>query len=131
MSGEERISAICKAVPEFKKLYNARVRHYIGKEHILNVYNEFEKYFAQHFQIKKIEEFRLFLLLHDIGKSIAYEQGNRNMQYNATVNELENHQLKLGISSDDFCLYKALLNASLIGLTLLASSFVNSSRALS
>tara|TARA_B110000046_G_C12724788_1_gene286109 strand:+ start:111 stop:371 length:261 start_codon:yes stop_codon:yes gene_type:complete len=80
MNVNERIEIICKKVPAFMPLYNARVRHYIIKQHIQNVFNQFEKYFSQGFDKKEIEWFRLFLLLHDIGKSIAYKNGNINNQ---------------------------------------------------
>ncbi|MGQ1783873.1 PIN domain-containing protein [Saccharicrinis sp. GN24d3] len=115
MTGKERINNICRKVPAFTELYNARVRHYIMKEHILNVFNQFEKYFSNKFSNIRIEDFKLFLLLHDIGKSIAYKQGDRNNQYNTTINEIKKHQKDLGISDDVFQLYKALLNASIIG----------------
>ena len=46
MNVNERIEDICKKVPVFVALYNARVRHYIIKQHIINVYNQFEKYFS-------------------------------------------------------------------------------------
>ena len=80
MGGKELINNICTKVPAFTELYNARVRHYIIKDHILNVFNQFEIYFSKYFMKSKIEEFRLFLLLHDIGKSLAYKQGNRSNQ---------------------------------------------------
>ena len=47
MEGKERINNICIKVPAFTELYNARVRHYIIKEHTINVYNQFEKYFSK------------------------------------------------------------------------------------
>lgn len=115
MEGKERINKICTKVPVFRELYNARVRHYIIKEHILNVYNQFEKYFSRYFLSNKLEEFRLFLLLHDIGKSLAYKHGNRNNQYDATISEIQKYQLELGISGDDLTLFIALLNANTIG----------------
>ena len=102
-------------VPAFTELFNARVRHYFIKEHTLNVFNQFEKYFSEFFSKRKIEEFRLFLLIHDVGKSLAYKKGNRNDQYNATINVIQKYQTELGISEESFALYKALLLASSIG----------------
>ena len=45
MNVNERIENICKNVPASIPLYNARVRHYVIKQHIQNVFNQFEKYF--------------------------------------------------------------------------------------
>lgn len=115
MEGKERINNICTQVPAFTELFNARVRHYFIKDHTLNVFNQFEKYFSEFFSKRKIEEFRLFLLIHDVGKSLAYKKGNRNDQYNATINAIQKYQTELGISEESFALYKALLLASSIG----------------
>ena len=115
MEGEKRIEAICKQVPDFEGLFNARVRHYVIKDHILNVFNQFEKYFSRGFTDEKIEEFRLFLLLHDIGKSSAYKQGNRDNQFNATIDAIQKYQKDLGIPQESLIFYKSLLGASLIG----------------
>lgn len=115
MEGKERINAICTKVPAFTELYNARVRHYIIKQHILNVFNQFEKYFSKYFLENRLEEFRLFLLLHDIGKSLAFKHGNRNNQHIDTISEIQKYKNELGISDESLILYEALLNASSIG----------------
>lgn len=115
MEGKERINNICIKVPAFTELYNARVRHYIIKEHTINVYNQFEKYFSKYFLLNKLEEFRLFLLLHDIGKSLAYKHGNRDNQYDVTINEIQKYQIELNISEEDLTLFIALLQAGSIG----------------
>jgi len=115
MTGKELINEVCRRIPDLSRLYNARVRHYIIKEHILNVYNEFEKYFSNRFVNIDIEEFRLFLVLHDIGKSIAYKHGNKDNQYSATIAKIEKHQTELDISDNALCWYIALLNTSSLG----------------
>ena len=115
MEGKERINNICTKVPAFTELYDARVRHYIIKEHILNVFNQFEIYFSKYFVKNKLEEFRLFLLLHDIGKSLAYKHGNRKNQHIDTISEIQKYKTELGISDESLILYEALLNASSIG----------------
>jgi rRNA-processing protein FCF1 len=115
MEGKERINNICIKVSAFTELYNARVRHYIIKEHTINVYNQFEKYFSKYFLSNKLEEFRLFLLLHDIGKSLAYKLGNRDNQYDVTINEIQKNKVELDISDEDLALYIALLHAGSIG----------------
>lgn len=115
MNVNERIENICKKVPAFITLYNARVRHYVIKQHIQNVFNQFEKYFSQDFDKKEIEWFRLFLLLHDIGKSIAYKNGNINNQTIETVKLLEQYESELELSKKELSTFTALLRASSIG----------------
>tara|TARA_R110002096_G_scaffold153872_1_gene317860 strand:- start:2222 stop:3388 length:1167 start_codon:yes stop_codon:yes gene_type:complete len=115
MNGKNRIEAICTKIPAYKDLYNARVRHYIIKDHTINVYNQFERYFIEDFPKTKIEEFTLFLLLHDIGKSISYKSGNRRNQYNDSLNVISKYKTELNISEDDMSLYKAMLSSSFIG----------------
>lgn len=115
MNGIERIEAICKKVPVFRELYRARVRHYKIEEHILNVFNQFEQYFSETFEEKDIEKFRLFLLLHDIGKSIAYKRGDKNNQHDETINLIQKYKSDLDLLDEDLVLYEALLKADLIG----------------
>lgn len=115
MNVNERIENICKNVPAFIPLYNARVRHYVIEQHIQNVINQFEKYFSQSFDKKEIEWFRLFLLLHDIGKSIAYKNGNINNQTIETVKLIEKYEFELELSKKELSTFTALLRASSMG----------------
>jgi len=115
MDGKKRIEEICEKVPALNVLYNARVRHYVIKDHTINVYNQFEKYFFDGFSKENKEEFILFLLLHDIGKSISYNNGNRQNQYIDSYNEVSKYGKELDISEDSMLLYKALLNSSYLG----------------
>ena len=115
MNVNERIEDICKKVPAFSALYNARVRHYIIKQHIINVYNQFEKYFSNNFDKNEIEWFRLFLLLHDIGKSIAYKKGNINNQIAETITLLEQNSSELNLSKENLTFFNAILRASSLG----------------
>ena len=114
MNAKERIENICKNVPAFIPLYNARVRHYVIKQHIQNVFNQFEKYFSQSFDKKAIEWFRLFLLLHDIGKPVAYKNGNINNQFVETVKLLEQYESELKLSKKELSIFTALLRVSSI-----------------
>ena len=115
MNVNERIEDICKKVPVFITLYNARVRHYIIKQHITNVYNQFEKYFSKNFDKSEIEWFRLFLLLHDIGKSIAYKKGNINNQITETITLLKQYSSALNLAKENLATFNALLRASSLG----------------
>lgn len=115
MDGKGRLADICAKTPALRGLYGSRVRHYQIWEHTLNVFNQFEKYFSNDFDKHIIEDFRLFLLLHDIGKSIAYKQGNRDNQYNETIRIIRKYKTELNISDDNFGLFEALIRASNIG----------------
>lgn len=115
MNGINRIEIICSKVPYFKELYSARVRHYIIKDHILNVFNQFEKYFEKNFEKSDIEKFKLFLLIHDIGKSLAYNKGDKNNQHNETINLIHKYKSDLDLSDESLVLYEALLKADFIG----------------
>lgn len=116
MTGQERISNICKIIPAFEALYDAQVRHYTIREHTVNVYNQFETYFSSNFSIINIELFRLFLLLHDIGKPIALKMGNRANQNTETINIIFEYRQELNLSDNDFLLFKALLVSDSLGL---------------
>jgi len=116
MTTQERILDICEKAPALEELYDAQVRHYTIKEHTVNVLNQFEKYFANHFSEIEIEVFRLFLLLHDIGKPIAHKKGNRVNQYSETIRIIFENKQELNLSDNDFLLFKALLSADSLGL---------------
>lgn len=118
MTGQERISNICRKIPALEELYNSRVRHYTIKDHTLNAYNQFEKYFSTDFTKIDIELFRLLLLLHDIGKPIASKNGNRSNQYSDTLSVISKHRQALGISDENFLLLDAVLSDDSLGLYL-------------
>lgn len=115
MDGNEFIEEICEKVPEFIPLYGSRVRHYIIRHHIINVYNQFEKYFSIGFDKCDIEWFRLFLILHDLGKSIAYKNGNLSSQNIETINLIEKYKTELDLSDKHHNIFKALLRANTLG----------------
>ena len=104
MTTQDRILNICKKVPALKELYDSQVRHYTIKEHTINVINQFERYFASQFSEIEIEIFRLFLLLHDIGKPIAHKKGNRDNQYSETIKIISENKQELNLSDNDFLL---------------------------
>jgi O-acetyl-ADP-ribose deacetylase (regulator of RNase III) len=116
MTGKERISKLYMALPELTELYKSKVRHYTVEAHTLNVLNQFEGYFANHFNEMNIETFRLLLLLHDIGKSVAYKKGNRSNQYFETIDIITKHQRDLNISDENFQFFKALLSNDSLGM---------------
>jgi O-acetyl-ADP-ribose deacetylase (regulator of RNase III) len=116
MTGQDRILKLYTAVPELAELYKTRVRHYTVEAHTLNVLNQFERYFSTHFNEMYIETFRLLLLLHDVGKSVAYKKGNRNCQYSETIDIISKYQKGLNISDENFQLFKAILSNDSLGM---------------
>jgi hypothetical protein len=116
MIAQQRISSLSAVVPELSELYKIKVRHYTIEEHTINVLNQFEKYFSPYFNEININDFRLLLLLHDIGKAIAYKKGNRKEQYIETIDFILRNQKQLNISEKIFFLFKAILENDLLGL---------------
>lgn len=113
---QDRILNLCDKVPALKDLYYSQVRHYTIQAHTINVLNQFEEYFAHRFSEIEIEVYRLFLLLHDIGKPIAHKKGNRNNQNKETITIISENKQKLNISDNDFVMFKALLGKDFLGL---------------
>ena len=116
MKGIERISNVCKKVPAFELLFNTQVRHYTIRNHTLNVFNQFDKYFSEGFSEFDREVFSQFLILHDIGKPIAQKKGNRVNQNKETINLISENKQYLNISDDNFLLFQALLDNDSLGL---------------
>ena len=116
MTPRERISVLCEKTPELLMFYKARVRHYTVETHTINVLNQFERYFSSHFDEMNIEDFRLLLLLHDIGKSVAYKKGNKENQYIETISIISENKKRLNISDYTFSLFKTILENDSLGM---------------
>ncbi|WP_430972031.1 macro domain-containing protein [Sunxiuqinia rutila] len=125
MNGSKKISDICIAIPTLAELFKARVRHYTIEQHTLNVLNQFEKYFSRNFCEIEVEVFQLFLLLHDIGKPIAYKNDNRSNQYEETINIISEYRQDLNISNEGFLLFKALLSTDSLGMYMQGKKSLN------
>lgn len=115
MNAHDRILEVVKKAPALEGLFDAQVRHYTNKQHVFNVLSQFEEYFAYHFYEIEIDVFRLFLLLHDIGKPIAYKKGNLDNQCLETIRIISENKEKLNLEDKDFLLFKALLSAECFG----------------
>jgi len=116
MNESKKISDICIAAPALSELFKTRVRHYTIEGHTLNVFGQFERYFSNIFSEVNVEVFQLFLLLHDIGKPIAYKRGNRSNQNEDTIKIISEHRQELNISDEEFLLFKALLGSDSLGM---------------
>lgn len=78
---------------ELKKLYNTQVRHYTIKEHTELVCSEFDKYFDCISLPINRTLFKIFLSLHDIGKPIASQNGDRSQQHKYTIEIINKYDL--------------------------------------
>jgi len=70
----------------YNDTFSYKIRHYTLESHTVLVCNVFEKYFAANYSSKylNLELFRTLLVLHDIGKTKAFINGNKNYQYKYT-----------------------------------------------
>lgn len=97
-------------------IYQQKVRHYTLENHTLLVMNEFEKYFSKTELPTSKSLFRLMLALHDIGKPKAFNEGNKNNQYQYTVEMINNIRNALPFQTNEIDLIIALVSNDVLGL---------------
>jgi len=80
------IKQIKHSFPSLNNHFESQVRHYKIEHHSLLVCSQYEKYFSK-IKLPSVSNncFRFFLALHDIGKPIAFKKGNKNEQYQYTM----------------------------------------------
>lgn len=100
---------------EIKDLFLKRVRHYFLKEHTLLVLNAYEKYFGSRQLNIEQNLFRVFLALHDIGKPIANEEGDKSDQYKYTQQIIKKYWNQLPFDDEDLKVALALSEGDYIG----------------
>jgi len=81
---------------DLKPLYDTQVRHYTIYNHTRLVCSEFEKYFSGVNMAISQGLFAAFLALHDIGKPIAYKNGDKSKQHQYTVEIIKKQVLDWG-----------------------------------
>ncbi|SFF64077.1 HD domain-containing protein [Thermoflexibacter ruber] len=97
-------------------IYEQKVRHYTLEKHTLLVMNGFEKYFSTtELPISK-NLFRLMLALHDIGKPKAFNEGNKNNQYQYTVEMINSIRNNLPFQASEIDLIIVLVGTDVLGL---------------
>lgn len=108
-----------KEINSFRVSYETKVRHYTLERHTFLVLSEYEKYFSIHNR-PNIDKsvFRLLLAIHDIGKPLANNIGNRHQQYEFTADLLNKHRKELPLSLANFNLIKNIVTFDPIGLFL-------------
>lgn len=111
---EEAISLL--KINGFKDVYSTKIRHYTLESHTLLVCNVFEKYFSRGYnEAISIELIRSLLILHDIGKTDAFTEGNKNNQYEHTKSIVKRLWTKLPYSETDLSILLALLDGDYLG----------------
>lgn len=98
--------------------YAQKVRHYVLEQHTLLVMGEFEKHFANAPLPISRNLFRIMLALHDIGKPKAMGLGDKNNQYQYTVEIINNLRKSLPFTSLEIDTMIALVSDDPIGLYL-------------
>ena len=90
---------------------------YSIKRHTLMVMGQFEKYFSRKELPAGISKnfFRVFLALHDIGKSDAVKSGDKHRQHTYTVEIMKLALSQLGFSEKDIGIALALVSGDPIG----------------
>lgn len=108
-----------KAHPELKCYFDMPVGGPDGlslEEHTLAVMNNYLEYFAGTQKLFSTEkEYLLCLALHDIGKPLALELGNRHLQHGKTLDILTRLHSILPISADTLDRMQVLINSDPIG----------------
>jgi hypothetical protein len=112
---------LLKKSPYLKVLYemDSGVREgYSTEKHTLMVMNQFEKYFSKNFYstLLSIEEFRLMLSLHDIGKPLGvFITGSSSSQHEYTMKVLTYVLQATGISPLKFDTIVRLVDQDILG----------------
>lgn len=111
----QSIDELCKLSPSLIETYDAKVRHYILRDHTNLVLNQFDKYFATQFNEPERAFFRFFLLVHDIGKPRAFQLGNKDDQYTHSIGILNGIWDDVSNSPYDLLKIQFLLNGDIMG----------------
>lgn len=95
------------------------VQGYTLFEHTVMVLGQFEKYFAvrEWCMPLSLDVFRLMLCLHDIGKPLAVEEGDKKLQHGFTLTFIDEaaESQRIVLSSDELRIVKALIDGDAIG----------------
>lgn len=100
---------------ELETYFKTKIRHYTLLEHTVLVYKQYLKYRWSVLPEKFRKLFSIFLLLHDIGKPIAFLKGNKNNQYTYTQEILKRIWERTGYSNDELRIVLALSSGDPIG----------------
>jgi hypothetical protein len=112
-----KLIKIAKAHPKLKSLFEALARVFEGhtiEEHTYMVLNQFSRYVEPGLESKyfSVADFRLLLLLHDIGKSIPESKKDQVRDTKKVIAEVRNF---LPISDTSLCILNELLSCDVLG----------------
>ena len=121
-SNDNLIKILCKC-EELESYYNKTIRHYSLNTHTTLVINQYCSHFKNNNELIKSRSsfsddkwFILFLALHDIGKSKAFAEGNKDNQYFHSQLILKKFWSKFPATSNkDLLIALSLLNSDCIG----------------
>lgn len=100
----------------YSDTFSHQIRHYKLEEHTVLVCNTFEKFFAPNYSASiSLELFRCLLILHDIGKTKAFIEGDKSKQYEHTILIIKNLWNKLPYSNSEMSIILALLYGDFLG----------------
>ncbi|WP_296622588.1 DarT ssDNA thymidine ADP-ribosyltransferase family protein, partial [Marivirga sp.] len=111
----QSIEELCDVLPQYITTYDSKVRHYILRDHTNIVLNQFDRYFSNKFNDKERELIRFFLIIHDIGKPQAFNEGNKGLQYDHSIQTVKNIWFKISNSQEDLTKVLLLLEGDYIG----------------
>lgn len=98
-----------------RRAYNSRVRHYMLKEHTILVVRNFFNYFENCSIPLNRELFIVFLLLHDIGKAKAHDEGFRERQHYYSFEIIKSVWNRMPFIEDDLLVISCLLRQDSVG----------------
>ncbi len=100
----------------YSDTFSYKIRHYILEFHTVLVCNVFEKHFIAKYSNKiSLELFRTLLILHDIGKTRAFIEGNKDNQYEYTRQIINDLWKNLPYSDKELIVVLALLEEDYLG----------------
>ncbi|RFS26372.1 DUF4433 domain-containing protein [Chitinophaga silvatica] len=100
----------------YNDIFLQKIRHYKLETHTNLVCNTFEKYFAPNYtEYISLELFRTLLILHDIGKTNANIEGDKNKQYEHTKHIVKGLWQNLHFSEKELSIILAILDEDYLG----------------
>jgi hypothetical protein len=126
-SNGKKIIAVLSQNPELSRLFKAGNQSAMDKTTIekhtlavLQLFNElFDGYsakyaFKTHPNIRLYETFKFMIALHDIGKPLAYEAGNKNRQHEFTIPILIREMKRFGFTEEETRLATSIVDNDLV-----------------
>lgn len=116
-NNKQFIDNVIKLDARFPEYFQTQVRHYKLYDHVLLVLNELDKYFGsfKESDLESYDRFKLFLVLHDIGKPLAFNAGNKDDQHKISLEIFNDINDKIDLNEHIKDTFKALLSDDPLG----------------